>query len=127
MSTEDFRLALNEPIGIELTDGHDQATRDFIALCRRHDEDTREQQRIRDIDTAITSDETCYSLAKAALERGDSDAALGLLWPAAEAGVRRGAVAARQPPGGNRRRPRGNQLVPACRRRRQLPRSPQTP
>jgi CRP-like cAMP-binding protein len=87
VSTDDFRLALNEPISTELTDGHDQAAREFIALCRRHDEDPREQQRIRDIDAAITADETCYSLAEAALERGDADAALGLLQPAAESGV----------------------------------------
>lgn len=67
--------------------GDERALQDFIAACRRVDDDPRERQRIRDIADLIDAEDTIYEQALDALARDDDDTALPLLRQSAAEGV----------------------------------------
>jgi tetratricopeptide (TPR) repeat protein len=60
---------------------------EFVAACRRIDDDPRERQRISEIADRFDADEALYSQAVAAADRGDADTAVPLLRRCAQAGL----------------------------------------
>jgi tetratricopeptide (TPR) repeat protein len=60
---------------------------EFIAACRRVDDDLPEQQRINEIADQFDADEALYSQAVAAADHGDADTAVPLLRRCAEVGT----------------------------------------
>jgi TPR repeat protein len=87
VSIEEILAGLARHIDGETTPCHDQAIRDFTAIYRRHDEDPRQRQRIREIAALIDAEDALYAQAVAALDRGDGDLAAVLLRQPAEAGI----------------------------------------
>ncbi len=65
----------------------ERSRREFAELCRRVDNDPREQQRIDDAAELIDAEEVIYGQALAAVDRRDTDAAEPLLRRAAAAGI----------------------------------------
>jgi hypothetical protein len=65
----------------------EQAVWAFAEACDRADTDKREEQRIRDIADWIDAEDTSYTQALAALDRGDHAAASPLLRQCARAGI----------------------------------------
>lgn len=87
MSIEDLLRDLARILA-DVPEGTGEELREeFIRACRRVDDDPREQQRIDDIADLLEAEETLYAQARAAADRGDTDAAVPLLRQCAEAGT----------------------------------------
>lgn len=64
-----------------------EAREAYLRACRLHDENPAEQQRIDDLADLLEAEETLYTQARAAADRGDAAAAIPLLRTCAEAGT----------------------------------------
>jgi CBS domain-containing protein len=64
-----------------------EAREAYLRACRRLDENPAEQQRIDDIAGLLDAEETLYTQARAAADRGDTVTAIPLLRKCAEAGT----------------------------------------
>jgi CBS domain-containing protein len=73
--------------GVDPAADDGQALASFIEARQRADDDPRERQRIRDIGDLIDAEDAIYAQAVAAVDRGDLEAAEGLLRSSAQAGI----------------------------------------
>lgn len=67
--------------------GNEELRAEFLAACRRVDDDPREQQRINEIAGQFDAENALYSRAVAAADRGDAVVAVPMLRQCAEAGI----------------------------------------
>ena len=71
----------------DITRDRAELRRDFLRSCLHVDRDRREQRRIDDIADLLEAEEDLYAKARAAVDSGDTSAAMPLLRQCAEAGT----------------------------------------